>query len=176
MRFHDFKEDYFTDISSSKCKKTTGKVHKHQKEKQQQIDEMNFIKLKITKKDLEDSCVELVTVNGRPFSILNDSGFQNIINPIKSAIEDKYKQKFSISSESIQKKVSEEADEIKKKISDDIKNILISMKVDSVTRIDRSFLGINIQYIKDTKIILRTLALKELKEKHTGNSFYIYIF
>ncbi|EFN65217.1 hypothetical protein EAG_08345, partial [Camponotus floridanus] len=41
------------------------------------------IKLNMTRKDLENSCVELVTVNGRPFNILNDSGFQNIINPIK---------------------------------------------------------------------------------------------
>lgn len=51
---------------------------------------MNTIKLKMTKKDLENSCVELVTFNGRPFN-MNDSGFQNIINPIKRAIEDKKK-------------------------------------------------------------------------------------
>ncbi|XP_018376455.1 PREDICTED: uncharacterized protein LOC108769763 [Trachymyrmex cornetzi] len=54
----------------------------------------------MTRKQLENNCVELVTVNGRPFN--------------------------------------------------------------------RSFLGVNIQYIKGTKIILRTLALKELQEKHTG--------
>lgn len=59
------------------------------------IDNMNTIKLKMTRKDLENNCVELVTVNGRPFSIFSvliDSGFQNIINPIKRAIEDKSKQ------------------------------------------------------------------------------------
>lgn len=136
-----------------------------------------MIKLQATKKDLENNCVELVTVNGRPFSILNDSGFQKIINPIKCAIEDKYKQKFSISSESIQKKISEEATKIRKKISEEIRNNLILTKVDAVTRVDRSFLGVNIQYIKNAKIILRTLALKELKEKHTGNLYiHIYIY
>jgi len=50
------------------------------------------------------------------------------------------------------------------------------MKVDAVTRLDRSFLGINIQYIKGTKIVLRTLALKELREKHIGNTFLYLIF
>lgn len=130
---------------------------------------MNTIQLNITQKDLENSCVELVTVNGRPFSILNDSGFKNIIDPIKHAIENKSKQRFSISSESIQKKVFEEADRIRKEIYEDIKNTMISMKIDTVTRLDRSFLGINIQYIQDVKITLRTLALKELKEEHTGN-------
>ncbi|EFN63412.1 hypothetical protein EAG_00290, partial [Camponotus floridanus] len=57
---------------------------------------------------------------------------------------------------------------IREEISEDTKNILISLKVDAVSRLDRSFIGINIQYIKNSKIILRTLALKELKEKHTG--------
>jgi len=69
MRYHDFKEEYFTDISLSKNKETTGK---YRKEIQPQIDEVNSIKVKMTKKDLENSCIELVTVNGRPFSILND--------------------------------------------------------------------------------------------------------
>lgn len=46
---------------------------------------------------------------------------------------------------------------------------MISMKVDAVTRLDRSFLGINIQYVQNARITLRTLALKELKEEHTGN-------
>ncbi|KYN12696.1 hypothetical protein ALC57_15136 [Trachymyrmex cornetzi] len=128
---------------------------------------MNIITLNMTRKQLENNCVELMTVNGRPFSILDDSGFQNIVNPIKYAVEEKNKHKFSISSESIQKRIFEEADRIRKEISDDITNILISLKI-AVTRLDRSFLGVNIQYIKGTKIILRTLALKELQEKHTG--------
>lgn len=91
MRYHDFKEEYFTDISLSKNKETTSK---HQKEIQPQIDEVNSIKIKMTKKNLENSCIKLVTVNERAL----------IVNPIKSAIKDKYKQKISISSESIQKK------------------------------------------------------------------------
>lgn len=50
------------------------------------------------------------------------------------------------------------------------------MKMDAVTRLDRSFLGITIQYIKDTKIVLRTLVLKELREKHTHNTFLYLMF
>jgi hypothetical protein len=45
---------------------------------------------------------------------------------------------------------------------------MVSIKIDAVTRLDRSFLGINVQYIKSSKILLRTLGLAELKEKHTG--------
>jgi len=157
------------EVSSNKCNKVKNIFQKERKGIQPHIDDMNTIKLKMTKKDLENSCVELVTVNGRPFSILNDSGLQNIINPIKREIEDKSKQKFYITTESIQKKIFEEADRIRKEIYEDVKNIMISMKIDAVTRLDRSFIGINIQYIQNARITLRTLALKELKEIHTCN-------
>lgn len=122
----------------------------------------------MTRRDLDNSCVDLVTVNGRPFSILNDSGFLNIVNPIKRALEQTRKETFSISPESIKKKVTKEANNIRKEISEEVKNNMISMKIDAVTRLDRSFLDINIQYITDRKILLRTLALAELTEKHTG--------
>lgn len=36
---------------------------------------------------------------------------------------------------------------------------LISLKLDAVTRLNRSFLGINIQYTEDDYIKLRTLGL-----------------
>lgn len=34
------------------------------------------------------SCVQLVTTNGRPFQLLDDSGFRLIMNPIFEAIGD----------------------------------------------------------------------------------------
>jgi len=45
------------------------------------------IKVKTDMKTLINACVELVTVNGRPYSMLDDSGFQNIINPILCGIK-----------------------------------------------------------------------------------------
>jgi len=45
---------------------------------------------------------------------------------------------------------------------------LISLKLDAVTRLNRSFLGVNMQYIVDDSIQLRTLGLIELTESHTG--------
>ena len=43
------------------------------------------------------------------------------------------------------------------------------MKVDTSSRNERGFLGINIQYIQEGCLRLRTLAVKELFERHTGN-------
>jgi len=47
------------------------------------------IKVNITQKQLIDACVELVTVNGRPYSVLNDSGFQKVINPMLCGFQKK---------------------------------------------------------------------------------------
>lgn len=45
------------------------------------------IKVKTDMKKLINSCIELITVNGRPYSLLDDSGFRNIIDPILNGIQ-----------------------------------------------------------------------------------------
>ncbi|KAL4084531.1 hypothetical protein QTP88_027481 [Uroleucon formosanum] len=50
-----------------------------------------------TMKTLIDGCVEMVTVNGRPYSSLNDGGFRRIIDPVLNGI----KNSVSLNSDSI---------------------------------------------------------------------------
>lgn len=45
---------------------------------------------------------------------------------------------------------------------------LISLKVDAATRHDRGFLGINIQFLENGVIHIRTLGIIELVQKHTA--------
>ncbi|KAL5246307.1 hypothetical protein ACI65C_013715 [Semiaphis heraclei] len=91
------------------------------------------------KNTLINACIELVSENGRPLSILEDSGFKKILNPLLKAIEP------------------------------ELKNRLICLKVDGVTRLDRCILGINCQYFSDGKIKILTLGLIQLLDKHTGS-------
>lgn len=122
------------------------------------------VSLAIDEKTLMNACVEMVTKNGRPFALINDSGFRKIIDPILKAL----KSNVAITPDSVQLKVQSLANSIKSQISSEIKNKLISLKIDSATRFDRSILGINIQYIKNKSICIKTLAMKELKQSHTG--------
>jgi len=55
------------------------------------------VQVSFTMKDIIDACVELVTVNGRPFSALNDSGFRKILDPVLNGV----KNSVVINSESI---------------------------------------------------------------------------
>lgn len=40
----------------------------------------------IEKQDLVDGCIELVTKNGRPLKLMEDSGFRKIIDPLYKAV------------------------------------------------------------------------------------------
>lgn len=60
------------------------------------------------------------------------------------------------------------SNEIVSDIKNDVKNQLICLKIDCVKRHHRSILGVNIQYTKDGKICLSTLAMIEMHEKHTA--------
>lgn len=55
-------------------------------------------------------------------------------------------------------------------IKDDVKNNLISLKIDCVKRHSRSIMGVNIQFIKNNKVCLATLAMKEIHEQHTSEN------
>jgi len=47
------------------------------------------IKVNIDSKTIINGCIELVTVNGRPYSIMDDSGFKKILNPVLNGLRKK---------------------------------------------------------------------------------------
>lgn len=52
------------------------------------ISKKTLTNVKLDKKTVVDACylLQLVTTNGRPFQLLDDSGFRMIMNPIFNAI------------------------------------------------------------------------------------------
>lgn len=56
---------------------------------------------------------------------------------------------------------------IKQEIITEASSKLISLKLDTVIRLNRSFSGINMQYIVEDSIKLRAFGLKELTESYT---------
>lgn len=59
-----------------KCKETENILHFFQPN----------IKINIDSKTIIDACIELVTVNGRPYSLMDDTGFKKILNPILNGV------------------------------------------------------------------------------------------
>ena len=124
------------------------------------------IKISMTPEDLKDACVEMTTVNGRPFTAVEDSGFRKIIDPIING----FNTAVAVNAQNVRSDVIEAADKTKKLIIEELKNKIISIKIDCCTRLDRSILGINAQFHRKGKITLRTLAQTEILLRHTGEN------
>ncbi|XP_051977288.1 uncharacterized protein LOC127639367 [Xyrauchen texanus] len=112
---------------------------------------------------IKDACIELVTINGRPLSLMEDSGFRKIIDPIQEAIGND----FNINSTNICEMVSDVAQGEREQLKNELNGRLLMLKIDSATCRDRTVLCINVQYADGDKIVMHTLAVKELTERHT---------
>lgn len=97
--------------------------------------------------------------------MIEDEAFQKIRN-LAAGSNSQFKE---INIKSTKLKITELAYNIKQKIISEIRNKLISLKLDSATCMERRFLGINIQYIMNSKIIVRNLAVIEVYESQTGD-------
>ncbi|CAI6352385.1 unnamed protein product [Macrosiphum euphorbiae] len=114
----------------------------------------------------------MVTVNGRPLTIFNDSGFKKILNPLTQAIGEG----FTINSQNIKKHIFCASKTIINEITENIKNSLVSLKIDCVKRHNRSIMGVNIQFIKNMNVCLATLAMREINEQHTAQNLKKMLF
>lgn len=57
-----------------------------------------------------------------------------------------------------------------KEITSILKNQLISLKLDCAKRHDRCIMGVNVQFINESQLKLKTLAMVELNKQHTSEN------
>lgn len=106
--------------------------------------------------------VDLVTLSGRPLTIVDDPPMVEIL---KMAARTNIK---LFNSDNLRDDVLIVAEQVKKIISKEVRGRHISMMIDTATRYGKSILGINVQYIHDDEIKLRTIGMVRLYESHTG--------
>lgn len=68
----------------------------------------------------------------------------------------------TISSNTIPTKIPEFAEKVRRRIAEEMKGKMISVSVDGCSRNHRHFIGLNVQYELDGKVVVRTLAVEEL--------------
>lgn len=123
-----------------------------------------------SKENIINACIELVTINGRSFSLMNDSGFKSLIEPMLNRIVPA----ITVNETSIKYSVLETAAELKLSIAEKVKNKVLCLKLDCLTYCTRSFLGVHIQYYMENVIKLLTLGTVEINvKKDTAELSYI---
>lgn len=120
--------------------------------------------IKMDLKSLQDACVDLI-MNGRTLNLMDDPAFHRIIDPILQGLNTDAR----INRENVRQLVLQKARKLQAKIAAELKGKLISIKLDACSKRDRSVLGLNAQYIDEIgKIVIRTLSVTDLTERHTG--------
>ncbi|KAI8116030.1 hypothetical protein CVS40_11824 [Lucilia cuprina] len=116
------------------------KVHK--------INENNF-RNKINMEQYDEYRIPLE--DSIPFNVLNSENFKNILNPICVGLSQKLGTRFCLNSGNCKKR-------------------LVSLKIDSATRLSRNVFGISAQFIKNSEIQSRILGMVELKGAGSSSS------
>lgn len=89
--FHNELYEEFFENESKKSKKTNSITKIQAQQKLFNFNESKYVKVNINEKTIIDACVDLVTINGRPFSMLDDTGFRRILDPILNGFQKKLK-------------------------------------------------------------------------------------
>ena len=78
---------------------------------------------------LRAACLELVTVNGRPFQVINNSEFRKVLNPLLQALSNS-RTKACINAENTRDEIGTLAGKLRKETQKEVCGKLISLKID----------------------------------------------
>lgn len=120
------------------------------------------ISISLNRESLISAIGEMCTVNLRPYSIVEDSGFRKILDPICNVL------KVSISRKEIPDLIATEASKVRSNLANTLAQHRVCLKADICTRMDRSVLAVNCQFLDDWKLRIANLSVIELNERHTG--------
>lgn len=116
------------------------------------------------------SLSEIVSVNGRPFNSLLDSGLLNLIKPDLERLDNAgHGINLNKNLTEIKDHVKHIAYEIRKSISSEVENQVLSLLLDIGSKNRQSILGIGIQFMHDDVVYNKSIGMIPLKKSHTAD-------
>lgn len=99
-----------------------------------------------------EACVKLVAEHNLPLRCFDWDGLKMLLDPLAAAVG------INITRSNIKLHLENTAAKIRAAISSEARDKLISLMLDSATRLGRHILGISIQYSLNDKLVIRTLG------------------
>lgn len=121
------------------------------------------IKVEVNKKELLRSYIGLVTEDCIPFNVLNSPNLKNFIDPICEGLKAADGKTMCLNAANCKKTLETVANNIRNDIASEVKNRLLSIKIDSATRLCRNIFGVSVQYVSEIQIKSRIIGMVELK-------------
>ncbi|XP_049308916.1 uncharacterized protein LOC125777702 [Bactrocera dorsalis] len=128
------------------------------------------VTIKINKKQLLRSYIGLVTEDSIPFNVLNSVNMKHILNPICEGLFAADGKQRCLNASNSKKTLQIVANNIRNDITAEVKKRLLSLKIDSSTRLYRNIFGISAQFITNVLIKSRVLGMVELKGARSSTS------
>lgn len=132
------------------------------------------LRVKVNFSDIWDAVVELVVFNSLSLSTLKSESFQKLIRPYVIALQLKGIRLY-ITPEMVKMKIEEKSSEITQKIKGETKGKSLCLMTDIASRHSRSVLGVNIGFISNGCIAIRTIGIHTMRMSHTAEEISIII-
>lgn len=125
------------------------------------------LKIKMNPASIRRAWVESVALDGRIIGCLSDIGARRLLDPLLQAFE-KAGVHVDVSTPTLKQHLAECTEKVKSEIRKEINESIIHVKLDLARRQRKSILGVNIQFMKDDQIKVRTLSMVRTRGSHTG--------
>lgn len=130
------------------------------------------VSLRIKRLNYIQTCVELVAVNGLPFTILNESGVKKMLQADYELLKHG---KFGAGLgpphyRAIKSHIKKLSCAVANKIKAETCNVSVSIMADSATRHHRSILGVSIQYMYCGQLKIRTIGMMNMTVAQTAEN------
>lgn len=109
--------------------------------------------------------VKMVTAGGLAFNMLDQPGLKDLLGLLTESLKVP-----KIDRKTIPNDVEATAAAFKDEIKKELKGRMICLKVDSATRKGRNVIAICVQYIRDSKFVLRTLGVYDFNASQTAEA------
>lgn len=128
--------------------------------------------IEIRRLKLLQNCVSLVALGGRPFAMLMDFGFQNIVADQLKEFELaghplNLKQKCQ---PDVHEYLHHAAGLVREEIKEKVKGRAFSIQLDMASRLGRSVFGIDLQYTQGSNLVIHNIGMMVLNKAHTGTN------
>lgn len=109
--------------------------------------------------EVNNACIDFLTKESQPLSFFDTKSFQTLTTPIFEGLKMP-----KINSKNVMDLVNSKFEKLKMIITKAVEGKVLSLKIDTATRSDRSILGINVQLLLKREIKILTLSMLELKK------------
>lgn len=169
------------DCNSSLCRWTAYYLKRHLQLKHFSIYAELFageidvgIKSRIDAFTTMQNAVTLVTSDGYPFFLLDRPAFRALIQPGLDNLA-KYGQIVTINRAEIVQQIAIVSNEVRNHIKSELQNRFVSVMLDITTKSTLSVLGVNVSFIENDVVIIRSLGVINMTERHTGENIALVV-